>query len=73
MSASSYTLRLFKKRPSFFGGFSSILDFSDTKEKFNYSKTDALADCESIQADWMSIGEDMKTAISEYARESEYK
>jgi hypothetical protein len=66
MSFNSQTFRLFKNKPSFFGGFGSIFDLTDPRNKFNSSKTDSEADCESIHADWVAIGMDMKEVVNEY-------
>ena len=48
------------------GGVASLIDLSNPTTKFEMSKTEAEADCESIKADWLAIGGDMKSAIYEY-------
>ncbi len=66
MSFNSTTFRLFKNTHSFTDGMASLLDFSSPTVKFHMSKSDSEADGESIHADWLAIGADMKEAISEY-------
>ena len=66
MSFNSTTFRLFKNKPSFVGGVASLLDLSSPTTKFTMSNTEVEADCQSIQADWLAIGGDMRVAIHEY-------
>ena len=71
MGNNNYTFSLLKKMPSFADGVASMLDFSDPKKKYNYSKSDTEADCNAIRADWMAIGCDMHDAIKIYVEEKQ--
>ncbi len=64
---SDYTFRLFRDSPSFLEGTVSMLDFSDGTQLYNYDKTEKEADLNSIRADWLAVGNDLKNAIDEYA------
>ena len=63
---SNYTFRLFKELPSFSGGMASMLDFSDFDRSYNYDKNEKEADLNSIHADWLAIGDDLRKTIDEY-------
>ena len=65
----SYTFRLFKKSQTspFIEGMASILDMSGTETLYNYDKSDALADRNSICDDWKQVGEDLRQAMRQYA------
>jgi len=65
---SSNTFRLFKRKPSFLGGFGSIIDLSGPISKYNYTTHNATADYEAIKSDWEQVGNDMRHAIKEYER-----
>jgi len=65
--SNNYTFRLFKRRPTLVGGVASLFDFSNPREVFNLSKTEKEADQESIRADWMAIGKDLKMVMDNYA------
>ena len=67
MAPGEYTFRLFKKRPSFLDGMASLIDMSPSINKYNTDKTEKDADIKSIQADWLTVGKDMKDAIEKYA------
>ncbi len=69
MGSNNYTFILLKQMPSFIDGMASLLDFSDPKAKYNYSKTNDEADSNAIRADWMAIGCDMQNAIKTYVEE----
>ena len=65
----SLTFRLFKKNDTspFIGGMASILDVSDPDHIYNYDKTDAEADANSIHSDWAQVGRDLRSSMLEYA------
>ncbi|MEK7117595.1 MAG: hypothetical protein AAB861_02360 [Patescibacteria group bacterium] len=67
MSNPIHSFRLFKKRPSFIDGVSSIIDHSNLGSRYNFDKTEKEADVKSLYADWLAVGEDMKKAINTYA------
>ncbi len=62
-SYESYTFRLFKKTPSFFDGFFSVIDMSPTVNRYKVNKEGKEADLKSLQADWFAVGEDLKSVI----------
>lgn len=68
----SYTFRLFRKENftnPFIEGIGSVLDFSTDLEKFyNYDQDEAGADRNSLSADWMQVGKDLKNTIDEHSR-----
>lgn len=59
------TTRLFAK-PSFIGGFSSVLDIGATLQVYNDSKTEIEADIKALATDWVVVGNDLKSSISNY-------
>ena len=66
----SYTFRLFKETSAypFIEGVASVLDFSTEPEKFyNYDKDELEADRNSLCADWMQVGQDLKNTIDEHS------
>ncbi len=66
----SYTFRLLKQQQGFLQGVGAILDLSNPRSKYNYNESETAADCESLQADWLAIGEDMQHAINQYEQET---
>jgi len=62
---SGYTFRLFKREPSFFEGVIAMLDFSG--DLYNYDKSEKEADLNSLHADWLAVGKDLRNVIDEYA------
>ncbi|MDP3779080.1 MAG: hypothetical protein Q8R30_03515 [bacterium] len=48
---------------SFADGMASLICPSSSKEKYNLDDTDQAADLNSLYADWLAVGEDMKEAI----------
>lgn len=64
-----YTFRLLAENPSFFSGFSSLLDFGDITNKFNTSNTDEEADTNAIDSDWHAVGQDMWEGINKSKNE----
>jgi hypothetical protein len=65
----SYTFRLFKRMPSFLGGFAALIDLSPSEKKYNYDATVDEADLSALQSDWCAIGDDLYRAIKDYERE----
>ena len=65
----SYTFRLFKQQPTspFMEAVGSIFDLSDSRHFYNYDETPAEADANSLRADWMQVGKDLRDAMHEYA------
>ncbi|MEA2030498.1 MAG: hypothetical protein U9N55_02725 [candidate division Zixibacteria bacterium] len=64
----SSTSRLFA-RPSFFEGIARLLDFTNSLQVYNYSKTEAEADAKALAGDWRMVGRDIKAAVDEYDQE----
>ena len=65
----SQTFRLFKKEPSFAGGFSSLLDMSPNISHYNQDNTENEADMNSLAADWRAIGGDLRRSVEIYGQE----
>ena len=65
-----YSLRLFKKRPSFKEGVSALIDMSPLQNRYNYDENDKEADMNSLQADWCAIGDDMWQVIQQHEQKS---
>jgi len=51
-------------RPSFFGGTAGILDFGNSLFEYNYSESGEQADYIAIQSDWVTVGDDMWSAVA---------
>ncbi len=65
----SYTFRLFKTTniSPFFEGMASILDASNSDRFYNYDNSPAEADRNAIHSDWQQVGNDLRSAMREYA------
>ena len=65
----SLTFRLFKKyrTSAFLEGMASVLDATEPKDLYNYEDTPAKADASSIHADWLQVGNDLRSAMHEHA------
>lgn len=68
MKKSSFSEKLFAK-PSFVGGFSTVLDIGTTLSAYNYSHSDDEADCRALNNDWRAVGEDLNDSIKLYEQE----
>jgi hypothetical protein len=69
MNCNSPTFRIMRKKQSFIDGVSSVVDFfGNEKEKYYFDKTEKEADANSIYADWVAVGNDMKEAIDNYGK-----
>jgi hypothetical protein len=62
------TFRLFD-RPSFWSGFTSLLDFRPNMAKYQTSDSEREADAQSLGADWAAVGADLKAALFSYGGE----
>ena len=67
----SHTELLFS-RPSFIGGFASVLDIGTTLRAYNESPSPHAADVRAIRSDWRSVGNDLRTAMNEHASGNGY-
>lgn len=56
-------------RPSFREGVARVLDMGDTLTEYNYSLTPQQADRLALRSDWMVVGEDLRHAMIQAARE----
>ena len=56
--------------PSFVGGAAYLLDFWDTYNSYNISRTPAEADAKALYADWRSVGEDLLQALNDATADS---
>lgn len=57
------------KRPSFFEGLTSFLNFGGKQNRYHYSRSEREADHRAIQSDWQHVGRDIAHAITEFERE----
>ncbi len=53
-------------RPTFLGGFASVLDWGDTLTEFNRSLNGQQADGLAIRSDWHTTGHDLMEALRRY-------
>lgn len=70
----SLTFRLFKKKPSFVGGISSLIDFFGNEERnYRLSKNETEADVNAIYSDWLMVGNDMSESMNHFKTKYERK
>lgn len=67
MERKSYTYYLFA-RPSFIEGVGRIFDFGNSLNKYNDSESENEADAKALYSDWVTVGNDMSTAMEDYGR-----
>lgn len=53
----------------FFEGMGRVLDLGGTLTFFNESPNPKEADSRALMSDWMTVGQDIKTAVDTYAEE----
>jgi hypothetical protein len=66
--SNSNTFRLFISNnmpTSFIEGMGSVLDFSSSDGYYEFDKTPSEADYNSLRADWLQVGNDLRNAINE--------
>lgn len=63
------TFYLFAK-PSFTSGIARVMDLGGTLQIYNESETAEKADFTAIENDWKITGNDIKTAINKYERQT---
>lgn len=56
--------------PSFIGGIAAIFDLGDTLTNYNVSDTPEEADYKALNADWVTVGNDIRGAIIEWEIEN---
>lgn len=56
-------------RPSFIEGMARVLDLGATLTDFNYSLTPEEADFAAIQSDWQTVGDDIRAALEQFAKD----
>jgi hypothetical protein len=54
-------------RPSFMEGFARIVDFGGSLNEYNSSQSHEEADAMAIQKDFAVVGNDIWSAVTEYA------
>ncbi len=59
-----YTFGLFKVKPSFIDGYSSLVDFGSPSNRYNVSATVEEADTQALYSDWRAVGEDIRDSIN---------
>ena len=66
----AYTSLGLRKRPfSFSDGLTAVFDYAPISASYHISPTPQIADARAIASDFMATGDDMRAALSEYARE----
>ena len=63
-----HSLHLRKRPFSFTDGLASAFDYRPLSDGYNVSATPQIADARAIASDFIVTGNDMRTALSEYAR-----
>lgn len=58
-------------RPSFIEGVARVIDLGDTLTEYNNSITPEQADWLALRSDWTVVGEDLRRAMLQAAREAE--
>ena len=66
------TTRLLPKN-NFMVGLGSVLNIAGSYFDYNYSKSDAEADRKALTSDWMSVGEDFKSAKKSFENKNSNK
>jgi len=56
-------------RPTFVEGVGRIIDFSNSLNTYNQSRTGAEADARAIYQDWKAVGHDLRVAIDQLRTE----
>ncbi len=54
-------------RPSLFRGLARTLDLAGSLDSYNWSGTGAEADARAMSVDWSLVGDDLATAMSQFA------
>lgn len=67
VSVGKHSFHLFT-RPSFIEGVGRLVDVTGALNTYAYRKTDAQADADAIESDWKAVGDDIRTAMTEYER-----
>jgi hypothetical protein len=69
MSSLASSLFLRKNRFTFSEGLASAFDWTPIRENYNISATPQSADARAIASDFIVTGNDLRAALSEYARQ----
>lgn len=71
MSRMDFSQSLFLRRQpfSFIDGAASIFDWSPITERYNMAPTAENADARAIASDFIITGNDLRSALAEYARQ----
>lgn len=56
--------------PSIIGGLSGVIDIGATLQQYNYSGSNNEADTKAILNDWLTVGDDIRSSIEKYDKES---
>ncbi|HWQ34367.1 MAG TPA: hypothetical protein VNQ79_16080 [Blastocatellia bacterium] len=57
--------------PSFLAGFASVIDLGGALIEYNFSRSPQEADTRAIASDWVIIGKDIKSAVTEFEQKKE--
>ena len=69
MSSLASSLFLRKGRFTFEEGLASAFDWKPIKQNYNISATPQIADARAMASDFIVTGNDLRAALSEYARQ----
>jgi hypothetical protein len=65
----AYTFPGLRKQPfSFSGGLADVFDHTPLSASYETSATPQIADARAIASDFFAVGDDMRTALENYAR-----
>ncbi|MDF5718748.1 MAG: hypothetical protein PUP93_33995 [Rhizonema sp. NSF051] len=64
----SFTSYLYAK-PSLLEGISRLIDLGNTLQVYNTSPSDNQADALALYSDWLTVGNDLRNAMSQYENE----
>lgn len=53
-------------KPSFSEGVARLVDFGNTLNTYNKSKTGAEADAKALRSDWNVVGKEMRKAVTHF-------
>ena len=58
-------------KPSFLTGVARLVDFSRSLNTYNTATSGFKADYDALYSDWLAVGDDLESAINEYAERVE--
>jgi len=59
--------------PSFLEGVARSIDIGDTLTEYNSSESGAAADLRALRSEWLTIGNDLRQAMSQFEQDNSEK